>query len=128
MDIQLTVGLRGMLTNGQAGQAMRNAAHGIVQELVTTGEAAVKRELYPGHGVLSGHYKSSIHGEMRTSKFGRITDNGVLYGPFLEGLPQRHIKRRTPGYAMFRMARQQLLMIRDRVAARYIREALGKIG
>lgn len=83
-----------------------------ISELVAEGEKRVKLQLYTGHGVRTGFYRRSVHGEVLGSRRGIIHDSRVVYGPWLEGVTPRNRASRFKGYAMFRNAYQQL----DRMA------------
>jgi len=51
----------------------------------------------------TGHYRSNI-----TFRDPRITDSGVVYGPWLEGVSSRNNSTRFKGYSTFRKVRQRL--------------------
>jgi hypothetical protein len=80
------------------------SVHSAVQDLVAFGEREVKSQLYPGHGYLTGHYSDSVHGEMSSTMHALLTDSGVTYGPWLEGVSSRNEASRFKGYGMFRRA------------------------
>lgn len=104
-----TVTLIGPLfASSSPAQVIEEAMHNAVQEVMLRGEALVKDQLYIGHGVRTGHYRRSIHGEMRGTFEGLIHDSNVIYGPWLEGTSSRNETTRFKGYAMFRNAAQQL--------------------
>ncbi len=102
----------GPVLNGQAPPIIKDALNAAISDLTAEGEKQVKLQLYPGHGLVTGHYRRSIHGEVSSSMHGRIHDSKVVYGPWLEGASSRNQQTRFKGYAMFRNARQQL----DRIA------------
>lgn len=110
--IDVKVSLHGPIFSGTVPAKVVSAVHMTVKELVNEGEKAVDAQLYAGHGVLTGHYRRSVHGEMVSTLHGRVHDSGVVYGPWLEGVGSRNQKSRFKGYAMFRNARQKLEKIK----------------
>jgi hypothetical protein len=60
----------------------------------------------------TGYYQRHV-GKVRHGDQWRVTDGGVVYGPWLEGVSRRNARTRFKGYASFRRARQQV----QRVAA-----------
>lgn len=90
------------------GATLEKAITASVREVVAEGETDVALQLYPGHGLKTGHYRRSIHGDMINSRNGTIHDSKVIYGPWLEGTSSRNRSTRFKGYAMFRNAWQGL--------------------
>lgn len=90
----------------------RRYVEGEIQEEVrnTTEEAArlAQDVLQPGHGVRTGEYKSSIHGEITDSMHGEITDGNAAVGAWLEGVSSRNEITRFKGYHHFRIAGQEI--------------------
>lgn len=88
--------------------ALDGAIRDTIRELVAEGETDVKVQLYPGHGLRTGHYRRSIHGEVLNSRNGTVHDSNVIYGSWLEGVSSRNQRTRFKGYGMFRKAVQGL--------------------
>ena len=107
---------------------VRKAIKDSIEELVGLGEREVKLQLYSGHGVLTGHYRRSIHGDVLSSKHGIVHDSKVVYGPWLEGTSSRNKTTRFKGYAMFRLARQKLQRIKGGVVKRQVAKAVRRLG
>lgn len=120
--VQIT--LRGPLfQSGMPKQVIDRAIDRTISELVAEGEKRVKQQLYVGHGVRTGFYRRSIHGELLDSRHGIIHDSKVVYGPWLEGTSRRNETTRFKGYAMFRNAVQGLQEIAPRLLNKHIRRA-----
>ena len=49
----------------------------------------------------TGHYRRNVHGAVRNSRLGVITDSNVVYGPWLE-MGRSNRPTRFKGYAAFR--------------------------
>lgn len=104
----LDIEVRGPLFSGNAPAIFEEGVRSAINEAALRGEVLVKGHLWPGHGVRTGHYRRSIHGEMRDSAMGVVHDSNVVYGPWLEGVSSRNERSRFKGYAMFRLGAQQL--------------------
>ena len=106
---------------------VRTAIGKAVHDLVIEGERQVDLQLYPGHGLVTGHYRRSVHGEMSDSLHGRIHDSLVVYGPWLEGVSSRNQRSRFKGYHMFRNAFQQLEKIKVDVIKKWVSRLVGDL-
>ena len=104
-----------------------DAVHNAVRALTEEGEAKVKDQLYPGHGLITGHYRRSVVGELTDSLHGRIHDSNVVYGPWLEGVSRRNETTRFKGYHMFRRAGEQLQRTARETLQRFVRAAVGRV-
>ena len=111
---------KGPLFDGRAPQIVHREAQAIVQELVELGEQRLDQMLRPRPaGVYlsvaeaqkgqasTGNYRRNISGMVRDLN-GLITDGGVIYGPWLEGVGSRNASTRFKGYASFRRTAQWL--------------------
>jgi hypothetical protein len=105
------------------GAPVRNAIDEAIKDLMAEGEERVKDQLYKGHGLLTGHYRRSVHGELVKSLHGVVNDSNVVYGPWLEGVGSRNQTTRFKGYAMFRNATQHL----QRIAHDILRRRIGDV-
>lgn len=105
-------------------QAFRRAT----AEMVAEGETDVAMQLYPGHGLVTGHYRRSIHGDVIDSRHGVIHDSRVIYGPWLEGVSSRNQTTRFKGYAMFRNAFQRLQRKAQSIADKHFERAVKEMG
>ena len=121
------VRVRGPVLNGQAPPVIKAALKGAIGDLVAEGESRVKLQLFPGHGLVTGHYRRSIHGEVTASLNGRIHDSKVVYGPWLEGVSSRNQTTRFKGFSAFRNAKQQLGRIAKGVLQKRVLQALQRL-
>jgi hypothetical protein len=112
----------GPLFNGRAASAASAYCH--TTEMALAEEAAVRiraylptQYKYLGHSggnqqdnpvpPDAGHYEASIHAEA-VPEGARVTDDEVIYGPWLEGTSSRNEATRFPGYGAFRQISQQV--------------------
>lgn len=116
----ITVTTKGPLFDGRAPEMVRQEGRAIVQELVELGEQRLDLMLRPRPaGVYlsvaeaqkgkasTGNYRRNVHGMVRDLN-GLITDGGVIYGPWLEGVGSRNATTRFKGYSSFRRTAQWL--------------------
>lgn len=125
--MKVEVRLSGNFFRSNALAVVTDAVDKGIADTVAEGERAVKAELYAGHGVDTGHYRRSVHGEMVKSLHGIIHDSKVIYGPWLEGVSSRNQTSRFKGYAMFRKAHQQLQRKSVWFLVRRIHEAMVRL-
>ena len=121
------VRISGPFFSGSMPGVIRDALSKAMGDVVAEGERSVKLQLYPGHGLRSGHYRRSIHGEMQNSMFGRIHDSNVIYGPWLEGVGSRNQTTRFKGYHMFRQAKGELERKVPGIINHRVAQAVGRL-
>ena len=120
VTLHVNVSATGPVFNGRAPGALNRAIDGAIAELVQLGEQRLDMLLRPRPaGVYlsvseakkgqasTGHYRRSIHA-VASHRHGLITDGGVVYGPWLEGVSSRNATTRFKGYASFRRVGQSL--------------------
>ncbi len=105
---------------------VRSELRDLVGELLAEGERTAKLNLYPGHGVITGHYRRSIHGDMTGSMNGIVHDSKVIYGPWLEW--GSNTGGRFKGYHSFRLARQKMESIAEKKAGKAGKKIVGRLG
>ena len=69
----------------------------------------------------TGHLESKIGVDIHNDQY-VVTDGGVVYGPWIEGVSQRQHTSRFKGYATFRLVTQQL----ERDALNTMDDAIGQ--
>ena len=119
-----------------------DSLHAAIQETVSTGERELVTMAQPrerggvfhsgayaaAHGYRNtGHYARSINGRMVGSLNGVISDSGVTYGAWLEGVSSRNQATRFKGYAMFRRTRDKLQKLGGEILNRHVRKALDRL-
>lgn len=117
--------VHGPLFDGEANHAAADMCRAIEREVATEGSRMVHENL---HAVLrhpTGYYESHVHAQPEGSNW-EITDSGVVYGYWLEGIGSRNFpKTRFKGYTTWRRTTQELDKKADsivqRVAPGYVR-------
>lgn len=56
----------------------------------------------------TGYYESQVQTSRTSTSGDRVTDGGVIYGPWLEGVGSRNQTTRFKGYATFRKVAQDI--------------------
>ena len=109
-----------------------SAANDGLTKIALVGEGYVKKDLYRGHGVLTGHLRASISGGLRKNLVS-VVDAGqmlqgqnVVYAEWVETGKRRGRQTRFRGYGMFKAATAKLNRLDfDRFFAKGIRAKLG---
>lgn len=97
----------GPLFTGEASAGAEKATREWEKRLATLGASMVRTNL---DGVLrtqTPFYRLQVTA-VPSGPWWRITDQGVVYGPWLEGISERNRSTRFKGYATFRRTSQQI--------------------
>ena len=125
MEIKISYG--GPIFGSSSAAQVKQAIEQTIRDITLEGERDVVLQLYPGHGLLTGHYRRSIHGDVVNSLDGRIHDSGVVYGGWLEGVSSRNQRTRFKGYFAFRNAMQRLQGKAQGILQANINRLVGKL-
>lgn len=106
--LELTVDVRPQLTMlGQAGDAITDGLERGVQEAAEIGADWVDEQLNKVLRKQTPYYRLQVNAQPDGPNW-KITDGGVVYGPWLEGVGRRNQTTRFKGYRTFRIIRQRL--------------------
>ena len=137
MNLTVNVKISPGLASNQMGIRVVAGIQNGIQELVELGEQRLDEmlrtrpagvylsvaEAKKGHAS-TGHYRRNVNGRVERLH-GLITDGGVIYGPWLEGVSSRNAATRFKGYASFRRTGQYLERLAPIVLEKQIRRAVG---
>lgn len=104
---RISVSKSGPVFDGRAALAVDAYGEDVTDTIAKQGVNDVRNAL---HGVLrnpTGNYSRHIVTE-RQSNDNAVTDSGIIYGPWLEGVGSRNSTTRFKGYFTFRRVTQQL--------------------
>lgn len=121
MSLNVEVKITGSLIDGRLERGITQGLEDGLDEVAQTGVDLVRFRL---HGVLrhpTGHYESRVQVE-RAGADRAVTDGGIVYGPWLEGVSQRNQSTRFKGYATFRRTVGEL----DRRAGPIVERAIDR--
>ena len=105
MSVETT--MTGPLYDGKARAAVEDFLDETPRELAELGVNEVQSRLGQVLEHPTGHYKSKIVTDRARGDW-EVTDGGVTYGPWLEGLSSRNKTSRFKGYQTFRKTKQWL--------------------
>ena len=110
------------------GEPLKDAMRATIHDLIREGEAKVEQQLYPGHGVRTGEFKSTIHDRIVHSALGVVLSDNSVKGKVLErGRYWSSTGHRFKGYAMFRKAAQHLRKIANEIAGKHYKRAVKRL-
>lgn len=115
----VTYEAKGPLFDGRLERAIDQGLQDGLRDVAQEGVDLVRRRLA---GVLrhpTGHYESMVQAERATPDYA-VTDGGIVYGPWLEGVSERNRTTRFKGYATFRRTTAEL----DRQAGVLVEHAI----
>lgn len=107
MPDTVTVTYSGPFWDGSADRAVEDSLDDIEKEVAQQGVNDVKQHLDSVLKNPTGNYERHIVTERQRNDWA-VTDSGIVYGPWLEGVGSRNKSSRFKGYATFRKVRQQL--------------------
>lgn len=125
--VNVTVKHKGAIFNASNSKAA--ASRMVVQindAIAQEGVARVKSRL--GHVLQhpTGYYRSRIQVERRSIYRG-ISDGGVIYGGWLEGVSSRNATTRFKGYHTFRMVTQELDKDKSKIAQPFVNKFVAEM-
>ena len=130
-ELGFEIEIKGNLFNPAADKHLLRGINQGIASMALVSEDRAKGQLWKGHGVVTGHLRRSISGELVRDLVAQ-TDAGlvrqganVVYASWIEGTSARNSTTRFKGYHMFRNARKELENEeKDKYFAEPIRNAL----
>lgn len=118
--LNVTVKQKGQIFNSSATRAAgRIMTTEINDALANEGVRRVRARLDQVLQHPTGYYYSRIQVDRR-SQYRGISDGGVVYGGWLEGVDARNRTTRFKGYRTFRIVRQELNKDKERLAQPFV--------
>lgn len=105
---------RGGLFTPAAALYARNAAERSAGTLAKEAERRIQLRLSSVLRNPTGYYQSQIR-VRQDGADAAVTDSGVIYGPWLEGVSSRNARSRFKGYATFRRIQQDVTAAAERI-------------
>jgi hypothetical protein len=105
--VQVTVLIHGNVLRGLSEPFIRAACQVGQQAVAEEGVNRVHSQLQDVLQHPTGYYESQVVTD-RSTEESRVTDGGVVYGPWLEGTGSRNQSTRFKGYRTFRIVTQGL--------------------
>lgn len=107
LGVTVDIEIKGPFLDGDPGDVLARA---VALGVADAGEMAVGELQEELDNVLvnpTGFYRSRINFAMRQDGAARVSDGGVVYGPWLAGTSSRNERSRFKGYAHWRRAMQR---------------------
>lgn len=118
----VSVKLKGTIFNAaKSGAAAQRVVIGMNDLLAQEGVNRVKDRLGQVLQNPTGYYESRIQVDRR-SQYRGISDGGVVYGGWLEGVDSRNKTTRFKGYRTFRIVRQSINRDKEMIVAPAVRQ------
>jgi hypothetical protein len=102
--IKTEVQLQGQLMLGVPKEIALRVANDICTNIALWGEADVKKQLYPGHGYLTGNLQRSVRGHLVRNFHAEIDPQNVQYAIYVE----KGNGKGFSGYHMFARTREKI--------------------
>jgi hypothetical protein len=122
----ITVKETGPLFDGRLSRALDRAQDDIERDIAKEGEQLIQERLGAVLRHPTGHYQRSI-ATREASGHHVITDGGVIYGPWLEGVGSRNRTTRFKGYRTFRTVVQELNKRAEHLADKAVSHDIGRL-
>lgn len=119
--------MRGPVFNGSAQRALDDYEDDVELDLADEALGLVQDILAANLRNPTGFYQSRVRVSNIAGAPG-VTDSGVVYGPWLEGVSHRNQTTRFKGYAAFRRAREAFAATAGDLAERFLPRYLSRMG
>ena len=120
---------RGPLLDGSAPKVVAAALEEITDDVAQAAVDLVHQRLGQVLRNPTGYYRSRVVANTaRGSDAVLVTDGGVVYGPWLEGVGSRNQTSRFKGYRTFRQATEQIRRETDKHAKPAVAAMVKKLG
>lgn len=116
----------GPMFDGTSLRVVADIMKGIDQAVGAAGVQLVGRELEQNLQNPTGYYQSQIT-YVTNTRGAEVTDQGVIYGPWLEGTGSRNQTTKFKGYNSFRRAAQQLNAASELIAQTVVSRMIGRL-
>lgn len=118
--LKTTMKTRGPWFNGRARHILNNFADDAEKEVADEGLDILQRHMHTSFRHPTGYYESHVRVRTR-GPMHEISDGGVVYGPWLEGVGSRNKSTRFKGYWLYRRAGSALERKAENIAERLLR-------
>lgn len=125
--MEVEVKASGPLFNGTASALVQRYTREGGEEVAQWAEAEVHRVLGQVLRNPTGYYESQVRVDQVSPDSFTITDGGVVYGPWLEGVSSRNQSTRFKGYATFRRVAERVEKRADRTFAQIFARIQGRL-
>lgn len=125
--MEVIVTASGPLFAGTASAMVQRYTQAGGEEVARWAEGEVQRVLEQVLRHPTGYYQSQVQVNRVSPDRFSITDGGVVYGPWLEGVSSRNQSTRFKGYATFRRVAKRVEQRADRTFAALFAQIQGRL-
>lgn len=118
--------ITGPVFDGRAEKMMRDASDESARSVAILGASMVRTNLNKVLRHQTPYYRLQVEAQPERPGW-KITDQGVIYGPWLEGTSHRNQTTRFKGYATFRRTVQEINTRAGNVAAGVVARYVGRM-
>lgn len=129
VQVDYSIHMRHPILDGRAQRAAAEYCDDVQREIAAHAKREVDRRLVQVLRHPTGYYQSHITLERGAGDAWVVHDNGVIYGPWLEGVGSRNSPvTRFPGYATFRRTKALIIRQAPQLAQQVMRRYRGRFG
>lgn len=125
--MEVTARASGPLFDGTASPLVQRYTQEGGEEVARWADAEVHRVLGQVLRNPTGYYESQVRVDQVSPDSFVITDGGVVYGPWLEGVSERNQTTRFKGYGTFRRVARRVEARADRTFAAILASLTGRL-
>lgn len=127
--MSVTIDFDGPLFDGRAARAMGDACDDAREDISAYAEERVLVGTSGSFKTRTPYYETRIETTNVSSEVNLVHDNGVIYGPWLEGVGSRNYPAtRFKGYGHWRLAKQAVVRRGPDIAEAAVRRHLPEMG
>ncbi|MFJ3923014.1 hypothetical protein [Streptomyces sp. NPDC090022] len=127
--MSIDIRISGPLFDGRAARAIGEYCDDAREQIAEFGEEHVLLLMGTSFRHPTGYYESHVMTERASSDVSRVHDQGVVYGPWLEGVGTRNRARPGfPGYQHWRRTKDLLALRAPAMAERILQPYLRRMG
>lgn len=121
-DVETT----GPVFDGRLAAALEKAERLSEEAVGVAGVNRIKQRMGTNFKNPSGFYESQVQTD-RAIEHLEVTDGGVVYGPWLEGVDSRNVSSRFKGYSLWRRTRKELQPMAGKIAEPIVKRVVESV-
>ena len=122
----VTIRTSGPVFDGRGVRIVRRFSEAAQKEVAEEGARMVRQRLHQVLRHPTGYYEGHVAAE-KVNSLWEVNDDGIVYGPWLEGTGSRNRTTRFKGYATFRRTKALLDQRAPRIAERRLPRYLSEL-
>lgn len=127
LTLDVTYSRSGPVFDGRADKALGDAARDIESRTAFFGAALIRSKMDRTFRIQTPYYRLQNQAR-RDGTHWKVSDNGVVYGPWLEGVGSRNKTTRFKGYSNYRRSVQEIQRHMDTIGDAVVAAHLRQVG